>query len=385
MNNMTNSQQALAPFVLPTITTPAAASIFDIEAPASYERFDEIRYTTPDFRAFIDGSDQPVVIANNFLDVVFVGTQPHGKVTRTYFVTKPGTDEDELACFSNNGDYPDPSAKQRQADTCAACRQNVKGSGMRGEAKACGTKVRAAIIPVHMVDPDTRRFESLDPKRRIFRYSVTATNMFAPTNLEQAHGMYSLNGLMRLLGNQRYMLNQVVVRITRHPTEANNLNRVTYQAIGLSNDIVAQYESKDYVDLRDRIISNEPRGALPQAAMPVQPVQQQAVMSGPFGSAPQTHHMTSAPPLAQQSAPAMTHPSPESAARGAIGDRQESLVTGGPMPPRPSTPAAPLVQPSNPTAGASMNTQPSASPTSNGADPFAGVAWGSGDGANAWG
>ena len=95
------------------------------------------------FRMIVGGEE----IAKNedrAMNFVVVNAAPH--IGRTYYsdtyeegqVTSP-------KCWSVDGKAPDPSSEKPQATACAACPQNVKGSG-QGESRACRFSRRFAVV-----------------------------------------------------------------------------------------------------------------------------------------------------------------------------------------------------------------------------------------------
>ena len=103
------------------------------------------------FRLIADGKEV-AAIEDRYLDVVIVNAAP--KISRTFYMkaydpdTPAGPD-----CWSADGDKPDPSAANKQSDTCASCPQNVKGSGM-GESRACRFSQRIAVVLANDIEGD---------------------------------------------------------------------------------------------------------------------------------------------------------------------------------------------------------------------------------------
>ena len=54
-------------------------------------------------------------------------------------------------CWSSDGQRPDLDSRGKQSPTCAACPQNVKGSG-QGESRACRTQRRIAVVIESEID-----------------------------------------------------------------------------------------------------------------------------------------------------------------------------------------------------------------------------------------
>ena len=69
-------------------------------------------------------------------------------------------------CWSSDGQRPDADAREKQASTCAACPQNVKGSG-QGESRACRYQRRIAVV-----------LESEIERREVYQLICPATSIF---------------------------------------------------------------------------------------------------------------------------------------------------------------------------------------------------------------
>jgi hypothetical protein len=103
------------------------------------------------FRLMVDGKEV-TSIEDRYLDVVIVNAAP--KVHRTFYAgayvegnTSPPT------CWSADGNAPDPAVKTKQAATCAACPQNVAGSG-QGDSRACRFGQQVAIVLANDIEGD---------------------------------------------------------------------------------------------------------------------------------------------------------------------------------------------------------------------------------------
>jgi hypothetical protein len=103
------------------------------------------------FRLIADGKEV-AAIEDRFLDVVIVNAAP--KISRTFYMKAYDPDTPSAPdCWSPDGDKPDPSAKDKQSDTCASCPQNVKGSGT-GESRACRFSQRVAVVLANDIEGD---------------------------------------------------------------------------------------------------------------------------------------------------------------------------------------------------------------------------------------
>ena len=96
------------------------------------------------FRLMVNGKE--VEKSNqDALDVVIVNASPH--VHRMYFskAYTPGEKMPPPSCWSSDSQKPDDTVEAKQAETCLACPQNIKGSGANGT-KACRFSRRIAVV-----------------------------------------------------------------------------------------------------------------------------------------------------------------------------------------------------------------------------------------------
>jgi hypothetical protein len=69
-------------------------------------------------------------------------------------------------CYSNLGDKPEASSKNRQAANCTTCSNNIDGSGKNGKGKACRFKRKIAIL-----------LEG-DESGEVYQFNVPAKSLF---------------------------------------------------------------------------------------------------------------------------------------------------------------------------------------------------------------
>lgn len=116
------------------------------------------------FRLVVGGKEIAQIEERN-MDVIIVAAAP--KVSRQYY--KSGYDSTAAAtppdCWSNDGDVPDASSKDRQSDKCATCKQNIAGSG-QGDSRACRFQQRLAVVL-----PD-------DMESGVYQLTLPATSIF---------------------------------------------------------------------------------------------------------------------------------------------------------------------------------------------------------------
>jgi hypothetical protein len=100
----------------------------------------------------IAGGKEVAAIEDRHLDVVIVQAAP--KISRTFYA---GTYEEGATsaptCWSADGDKPDASIEEPQADACATCPQNAKGSG-QGDSRACRFSQRLAVVLANDMEGD---------------------------------------------------------------------------------------------------------------------------------------------------------------------------------------------------------------------------------------
>lgn len=103
------------------------------------------------FRLMADGKEI-TSIDDRHLDVVIVNAAP--KISRTFYA---GTYEEGATkapdCWSADGEKPDASIEEPQANDCASCPMNVKGSG-QGDSKACRFSQRLAVVLANDIGGD---------------------------------------------------------------------------------------------------------------------------------------------------------------------------------------------------------------------------------------
>ena len=115
------------------------------------------------FRLMADGKEI-TSIDDRHLDVVIVNAAP--KISRTYYMGKFVEGETKAPdCWSADGEKPDASIEKPQANDCASCPMNVKGSG-DGESKACRFSQRLAVVLANDIGGD------------VMQLNLAATSLF---------------------------------------------------------------------------------------------------------------------------------------------------------------------------------------------------------------
>jgi hypothetical protein len=111
------------------------------------------------------GGKEIAAIDERFLDVIVVKAAP--KVSRIFYAGS--YDKDAAAappdCTSGDGDKPDAGVRNPQASSCAACPQNIAGSG-NGNSRACRYQQRLAVVLAN------------NPEGDVLQVTLPATSIF---------------------------------------------------------------------------------------------------------------------------------------------------------------------------------------------------------------
>jgi hypothetical protein len=146
------------------------------------------------FRLVSDGKEV-AAIEDRYLDVVVVNAA--GKISRTFYAENYNPENPAPpACWSADGDRPDASVKEPQAQTCASCPQNIKGSG-NGESRACRFSQRLAVVLANDVEGD------------VLQLTLPATSIFGKEDGDNR----PLQAYARWLGAQSVGPEMVVTRM----------------------------------------------------------------------------------------------------------------------------------------------------------------------------
>jgi hypothetical protein len=133
----------------------------------------------------------------NKLEVVIVNASKH--ISRTFYAKAwdPKADAAPPDCWSNDGEKPDPSAKEPQHSSCVGCPQDINGSG-QGATKACRKNRRVAVALASDLDGDV--YQMTLQSKSIFY------DMKTPGDLEHM----PFNQYAKYVGTQGYHLNSLV-------------------------------------------------------------------------------------------------------------------------------------------------------------------------------
>ena len=101
----------------------------------------------------LSGGKEVASIEDRHLDVIVVKAAP--KVSRIFYAGSYDKDAAAAApdCTSADGDKPDAGVRNKQAASCAACPQNIAGSG-NGQSRACRYQQRLAVVLANNPDGD---------------------------------------------------------------------------------------------------------------------------------------------------------------------------------------------------------------------------------------
>ena len=136
----------------------------------------------------------------NKLEVVIVNASKH--VSRTFYAKAwdPKGDVAPPDCWSNDGEKPDPTAKDPQSTSCIGCQQDINGSG-QGNTKACRKNRRVAVALASDLDGDV--YQMTLQSKSIFY------DMKDPGDLEHM----PFNQYAKYVGSQGYNLNTLVTEM----------------------------------------------------------------------------------------------------------------------------------------------------------------------------
>lgn len=124
--------------------------------------------TNGTFKRIVNGEQIGKAIRGEF-NAIIVDALP--KVSREFYAGKYDPDKKGTLpdCWSNLGDKPEAAAGNPQANNCASCPQDIKGSG-EGNTKACRYKRRIAVI---LHDDDSGD---------VYQFNVPAKSLFGKGN-----------------------------------------------------------------------------------------------------------------------------------------------------------------------------------------------------------
>jgi hypothetical protein len=258
------------------------------------------------FRMEIGGQEQGVT--TDPIDVIVLRMSPY--ILRQYY-GRPYNPQDQSppACFSNGDtDGPHPNAISPQNKTCSGCRHNVKGSSSVGTGKACGSRLKIAVLLANNIMGS-----------KIFEIDIPPASLWGDTEKVGDTVRAGFNGLVRYLGERKIDSRSAVIRISMD--EASSTPKLWFSPVGYVNateqeaaHIEAQSQTTEAVEATiytyrkpnaPTVTSAAPASANPFAATPSIPVDGPAVTGVIGGFTPPVPVADPAPPVA--TAPASTN------------------------------------------------------------------------------
>ena len=151
------------------------------------------------FRLIVGGVEEGI-IQENYLDVIILGAAP--AVSRVYYQGNFDPNENQApTCYSADGVHPADDVKSKQADKCALCPMNAKGSKIVDgkQFKACSYFRRVVL----MLAGDTQ-------DRRVFKLDVKSQGLFG----ENTAAEKNLNDYIKMVATRGVDMGSVVTRIS---------------------------------------------------------------------------------------------------------------------------------------------------------------------------
>ena len=155
------------------------------------------------------------------INAVIVNASPD--VGRIFYVKQWTPDAEPTApdCFSNNGQSPDASSENPQADRCDNCQQNIKGSG-QGNSKACRYSRRLALV----LEEDFGT--SLEGE--VYQMNLASKSLFGDGDGDNTH---TFENYTKYLSNNGKSLDYVMTQIS--PNESNDNQSVLFTPLRFIN------------------------------------------------------------------------------------------------------------------------------------------------------
>ena len=176
------------------------------------------------------GGKEIAAIDERFLDVIVVKAAP--KVSRIFYAGS--YDKDAAAappdCTSGDGDKPDAGVRNPQASSCAACPQNIAGSG-NGQSRACRYQQRLAVVLAN------------NPEGDVLQVTLPATSIFGKEDGDKR----PLQAYARYMAAQTPPVNlDAIVTRMKFDTKAESPKLIFAPVRWLTDDeyLVAQDQSK---------------------------------------------------------------------------------------------------------------------------------------------
>jgi hypothetical protein len=176
------------------------------------------------------GGKEVAAIDERFLDVIVVKAAP--KVSRIFYAGSYDKDAAAAApdCTSADGDKPDAGVRNKQASSCAACPQNIAGSG-NGQSRACRYQQRLAVVLAN------------NPEGDVLQVTLPATSIFGKEEGDKR----PLQAYARYMAAQTPPVNlDAIVTRMKFDTKAESPKLIFAPVRWLTDDeyLVAQDQSK---------------------------------------------------------------------------------------------------------------------------------------------
>jgi hypothetical protein len=179
------------------------------------------------------GGKEVASIEDRHLDVIVVKAAP--KVSRIFYAGSYDKDAAAAApdCTSADGDKPDAGVRNKQASSCAACPQNIAGSG-NGQSRACRYQQRLAVVLAN------------NPEGDVLQVTLPATSIFGKEEGDKR----PLQAYARYMAAQTPPVNlDAIVTRMKFDTKAESPKLIFAPVRWLTNDeyetAVEQSKSKD--------------------------------------------------------------------------------------------------------------------------------------------
>jgi hypothetical protein len=173
-------------------------------------------------------------------------------------------------CWSNDGVVPEASAKNKQAASCAACPNNVKGSGAGGKGKRCRYERRLAVLVAG------------DPSGDIYQIAIPGASLFSDND----GNVYGFEGYKKFLLSNGEALDTVVTRMV-YDAEADTakvgfkaIRHLTETEVGFIDAAQDDPATERYTKLTVGAVDGAKAIAAPA---PVAAIAAPAVSANPFG------------------------------------------------------------------------------------------------------
>jgi hypothetical protein len=162
------------------------------------------------FRMMVDGKE---VAQNEERAMNIIIAAANANVSRTYYEGSYQEGQSVApSCWSNDGTSPDIKVESPQANKCASCPQNIKGSG-QGESRACRFSQRLAVLLENDIRGD------------VYQLTLPAQSIFGAAE----NGKMPLQSYAKFLGGHGLPITAVVTEM-RFDT-ASATPRLTFRAV----------------------------------------------------------------------------------------------------------------------------------------------------------